>query len=142
MPRNTFVAVQTMGVPPTGSEEKGSWSLKLQPLLASPRRRVAKLSAGWTDPIATAFLRQSLSSGHEEAKKNPRGGGGGRVGLGVSLCFAFVQLEILRKDRPGEPSLQPIPLLLAFFFIRPLRMAGKIQRQRRVFGNKKTNVIS
>lgn len=142
MPRNTSVAVWTMEVPLTGSEDKGSWSLKLQTLLASPWHKVAKLSAGRTDPIDAAFLKPSLSSGHEEVKKNPQGGGGGRLGLGVCLCFAFIQLEIMRKDRHGEPSIQPIPLLLAFFFIRPLRIAEKIQKQWRVFGNKKTNVIS
>lgn len=60
------------------------------------------------------FLKQSLSSGPEEVTKILQGRGHGRLVLMVCLCFAFIQLEIMSRDRPGEPSVQPVPLRLVF----------------------------
>lgn len=102
-------------------------SSRFQTLSASPWRKVGKLLAGWTGPTDAAFLKQCLFSGPEEVTKIPQGGGHGRLGLMVCLCFAFIQLEIMSGDRPGEPSVQPVPLLLVFFF-RPLQRAGRTQR--------------
>lgn len=45
----------------------------------------------------------------------------------VCTCVVFIQLEIMRKDGPGEPSARPILPLLVFFLLRPLQMAGKVQ---------------
>lgn len=68
-----------------------------------------------TDPMDAAFLKQSYSSGPEEVEKNPQGGGSGRSGLAVCACFAAIPLEIMRKDKHGQPAFKPVLLLLVFF---------------------------
>lgn len=45
----------------------------------------------------------------------------------VCVCVAFMQLVIMRKDGPGEPSAQPVPPLLVLFLLRPLQRAGEAQ---------------
>lgn len=90
-------------------------SSRFQTLLTSSWHEVGRLAVARTDPMDAAFLKQSYSSGPEEVEKNPQGGGSGRSGLAVCSCFAAIPLEIMRKDKHGQPAFKPVLLLLVFF---------------------------